>query len=72
MRFLTYWITAGMLAGGAAVWAVQSSTGASEQERQEEPGEQKRSPQEIEEELEDFVPSEKVPADSAVSFPVDI
>ena len=30
------------------------------------------SPQENEPELEEFVPSEKLPSDSAVAFPVDI
>lgn len=29
-------------------------------------------PQETESELEDFVPTEKLPSDSAVAFPVDI
>ena len=35
-------------------------------------GETGRSPAELEKELEEFVPSEGLPADSAISFPVDI
>jgi hypothetical protein len=31
-----------------------------------------RTAEELKEELEEFVPSEELPADSAISFPVDI
>jgi len=64
MRYLLYSILATALIGGAIA--------AAKQETADEKAEQQKTPQEYEQEMEDFVPSEKVPADSAISFPVDI
>jgi hypothetical protein len=80
MRYLLYSILAGALAGGA-VMAKQTTTQEPQTPPAEEPGTpQQAPPQEKdsqaestkEDELESFTPTEKVPADSAISFPVDI
>lgn len=57
MKWLIYAAIASSLAG-AALWASSSQ--------------EKETPAKQEEELEEFVPTERVPADSSVSFPVDI
>ena len=62
MKWLAYSFAVSLIASGSLV---ASSTAGPEQE----------SPQpqtETQTEDEDFVPTEKVPADSAISFPVDI
>lgn len=56
MKWILYAILGASLVGGA-VWAATSPPRAQEEQRQED---------------EPFVPTEKVPADSAISFPVDI
>ena len=53
----------GMLAVGGGVYVAGSATSPPQQERENPASEP---------EDEDFVPTEKVPADSAISFPVDI
>jgi hypothetical protein len=64
--------------GGALVssraLAKQSSSEATESKSQEATGkkEQTKPPKDYQEEMEEFEPTEKVPADSAISFPVDI
>lgn len=63
MRVLTAVLILIMLAAAPA-------GGASEQASAE--GEQGQETPVSEEELEEFVPTEEVPADSAISFPVDI
>lgn len=57
MRWILYAILGSSLIGGA-VWAKASAP-----EPQQEQEEEETAP---------FVPTEKVPADSAISFPVDI
>ena len=67
-------ILASAIVGGALA-ATQTTSSEPDSKSQEAAGEtsqQKKTPKEYEEEMEDFVPSEKVPADSAISFPVDI
>ena len=59
MRWILYAILGSSLIGGA-VWAGVLAPEPQQQQEQEE------------EELDPFVPTEKVPADSAISFPVDI
>jgi len=59
LKLLVRLLLAGALAG--AVFAA-SRLGAQQQS----------SPSQVEEDLRDFVPSEEIPADSAVSFPSDI
>ena len=46
----------------------KSQSGSAEQDEEQE----KQPDRDYQEEMEDFVPSEKLPADSAISFPVDI
>ena len=58
MRWIAYSLALLLLASGSLV---ASSTAPPPQESQQ-----------TEPEEEDFVPTEKVPADSAISFPVDI
>lgn len=78
MRFLLYLVLASMLVGGALVssraLAKQSSSEATTSEPQEATGkaEQTKPPKDYQEEMEEFEPTERVPADSAISFPVDI
>ncbi len=86
MRYLLYSILDGVLAGGAggAVMGTQQSPPPSETpiakeprdaKQAEEPSSQEKDTQRgtsQEEELEPFIPSEKVPVDNAISFPVDI
>ena len=74
MRYLLYSILESALVGGAlaATQTTSSEPGSKTQGTAGENTEQKKTPKEYEEEMEDFVPSEKVPADSAISFPVDI
>jgi hypothetical protein len=74
MRFLLFSILASALMGGAyaATQTTTSEPGSKSQEATGEKAEQEKTPKEYEEEMEDFIPSEKVPADSAISFPVDI
>ena len=74
MRFLLFSILASALMGGAYA-ATQTTTSAPSSKSQETKGEkdeQEKTPKEYEEEMEDFTPSEKVPADSAISCPVNI
>ena len=59
MRWILYAILGSSLIGGA-VWAKASAPDPQQQQEQEE------------EETDPFVPTEKVPVDSAISFPVDI
>jgi hypothetical protein len=70
MRYLLYSILALALVGGAL--AATQTTSAPESQTTGETSQEKKTPKDYEEEMEDFVPSEKVPADSAISFPVDI
>ena len=78
VRFLMYSVLASMLVGGAFVssraLAKQSSSEPKKSESQETTGtgEQEKPPKDYQEEMEEFEPTEKVPADSAISFPVDI
>jgi hypothetical protein len=58
--------------GGAYAATQTRSPSSKSQETTGEKAEQKKTPKDYEEEMEDFIPSEKVPADSAISFPVDI
>ena len=58
MKWLAYSIAVALLASGVLVASSTASP------RQENPKTQT--------EDEDFIPTEKVPADSAISFPVDI
>jgi hypothetical protein len=65
MRWIAYSLAVSLLASGSLV---ASSTAPPPRESQQtEPGQE-----EPEQEEEDFIPTEKVPADSAISFPVDI
>jgi hypothetical protein len=57
MKWILYALLASSLLAGA-LWAATAQAQTKAPVEQQEPGE--------------FVPSEKVPADSAVSFPVDI
>lgn len=88
MRLLIYSIVASFLLGGALLTSralagkaearpAQSSeepvSGSSQsQSGSDEKGQESRPAKDYEDEMEDFVPSEKLPADSAISFPVDI
>lgn len=58
MRWILYAILGSSLIGGA-VWAAASAPELQQQEKEEE-------------EIDSFVPTEKVPVGSAISFPVDI
>ena len=85
MRLLIYSIVASFLLGGALLTSralagraeahpVQSpqepASGATPSQSGSE--EEKDQEKDYQDEMEDFVPSEKLPADSAISFPVDI
>ena len=72
MKRLLYLILALALVGGAYAATQTSQPGSASQETTEEKAEQEKTLKEYEEEMEVFVPSEKIPADSAISFPVDI
>lgn len=79
MRYLRYWILAGTVATGALVVANQtvpespaSPPPAEEPSPPPSPGNEQAPERSQENELEPFTPSEKVPAGSAISFPVDI
>jgi hypothetical protein len=70
-------LTSRALAGRAEAQPVQSSqepaSGAAQPQSGSEEKEQESQPaKDYEDEMEDFIPSEKLPADSAISFPVDI
>jgi hypothetical protein len=69
MRYLLYSLLASAIVGGALA-ATQTTT--TEPETKRVTSQQKKTPKDYEQEMEDFEPSEKVPADSAISFPVDI
>jgi hypothetical protein len=56
MKWILYAILGASLAGGA-VWAAATASQTEDQQEQED---------------DSFVPTERVPADSAISFPVDI
>ena len=77
MRYLLYTILTTAIAGGA-VMGIQQSPAPSEPPESKEAKEPSSQEQDSntkgqqEEELESFTPSEKVPVDSAISFPVDI
>ena len=62
MKWIAYSIAVSLLASGSLV---ASSTAPP-------PPESTQTETEPEQEEEDFIPTEKVPADSAISFPVDI
>jgi hypothetical protein len=62
MKLLVRTLLAAALAAGALAAARAGA--------QQEPA--GRSPAQVEEDLREFVPSEEIPADSAVSFPSDI
>jgi len=81
MRYLLYSILAGSVASGVFVVTNQTvpeppaspPPPAEEMPEPSPPAENEQAPERSqEEELESFTPSEKVPADSAISFPVDI
>ena len=78
MKFLLYSVLGSMLVGGAFVssraLAKQSSSEATKSESQEATGkdEQEKPPKDYQKEMEEFEPTEKIPADDAISFPVDI
>jgi hypothetical protein len=59
---MTRWIPRLVIAALLAAAAIGAGAAASALQEQDEAGE----------ELEEFIPSEEVPADSAVAFPVDI
>jgi hypothetical protein len=63
MKLLVRTLLAAALAAGALAAARAGA--------QQEPA-AGRSPAQVEEDLREFVPSEEIPADSAVSFPSDI
>jgi hypothetical protein len=63
MRYVVYALLGAMLMGGVVVTARAMA-------RQSE--QQEKSQKEYEEEMEEFTPSESVPADSAISFPTNI
>ena len=69
MRYLLYSLLASAIVGGALA-ATQTTT--TEPETTDQTSQQKKTPKDYEQEMEDFEPSEKIPADSAISFPVDI
>jgi len=75
VRYLFYSMLALALVGGGLAATGSPGHPSQEPSSQETTGEktqERETPKDYEEEMEDFVPSEKVPADSAVSFPVDI
>ncbi len=82
MRYLLYWILAGTVASGALVMTTVANQAVPEPPASPPPAEEPSPPpspeneqepgRSQEDELESFTPSEKVPADSAISFPVDI
>ncbi len=86
MRFLIYSIVLSLLLGGGALVASRAFSGKAEAGSAQEPSssdpatqpgsaqteQEKQQEKDYEDEMEDFVPSEKLPADSAISFPVDI
>ena len=61
MKWIIYSLSILMVGGGIFVG---SSTASSQQERSQTEAPEPKD--------EDFIPTEKVPADSAISFPVDI
>ncbi|MGB3561676.1 MAG: hypothetical protein WBH85_07015 [Thermoanaerobaculia bacterium] len=71
MKAIVYPLLTALLLFGALV---SSDTRAAQPPETEEAPEQSepKPPKRSEEPLETFVPSEKLPADSAISFPVDI
>ena len=74
MKYLLYSLLASALVGGAlaATQTTTPSPGSESQETKGETTQQKKTPKDYEQEMKEFEPSEKVPADSAISFPVDI
>lgn len=74
MRLLIYSIVASFLLGGALLTsrALAGKAEARPAQSSEEKGQESRPAKDYEDEMEDFVPSERLPADSAISFPVDI
>jgi hypothetical protein len=79
VRYLLYSILASSVLGGTLLVtqtkAKSSSLEPAKSVSPESPrgsGQSEKPQEEYEDEMEDFVPSEKVPADSAISFPVDI
>ena len=62
MKWIAYSLAISLVASSAIVASSLAGTAAPPQQESPEP----------EPEDEDFVPTEKVPADSAISFPVDI
>ena len=62
MRWFAYSLAISLLASGSLV----ASSTASPQQESPQPSSKTKT------EDEDFIPTEKVPADSAISFPVDI
>lgn len=69
MKWTLYWIIAPVLATGSLV-AGSMALSSEEPASGGAPGSQQTEP--ATEEDEDFIPTEDVPADSAISFPVDI
>ena len=73
MRYLLYSILAGALMGLPGQQTTPEAPPPVEEEQQPPPSpESTETPASQEDELSPFTPSEKVPADSAISFPVDI
>jgi hypothetical protein len=63
MKWIAYSLAVSLFASGSLVASSVVRT---------EPAPQESPPAQTETEDEDFIPTEKVPADSAISFPVDI
>jgi len=73
MRYLLYSILAGALMGLPGQQTTPEAPPPVEEEQPPPPSpESTETPASQEDELSPFTPSEKVPADSAISFPVDI
>jgi hypothetical protein len=74
VRYLLFSVLASFLLGGVVVSTRTQAKQSTEPQKSEsqETEQQEKDPKEYEDEMEDFTPSEKVPADSAISFPVDI
>ena len=62
MKWIGYWVGLSLFASVALVSSTTATPASGSTTQQEE----------SESEDEDFIPTEKVPADSAISFPVDI
>ncbi len=69
MKWIAFWIALPLVATGSVVLGTMALSRETPLATPVAPRQQTKP---AEEEDEDFIPTEKVPADSAISFPVDI